>query len=36
MFLGCLIFPAGWDNDQVQRICGADADTYRIGIVIEI
>ena len=33
MFLGCLIYPAGWDNGEVQRICGRDADSYRIGNV---
>lgn len=31
MFLGCLIFPAGWDNPEVQRICGPDTDQYKIG-----
>ena len=31
MFLGCLIFPAGWDNEHVGRICGGDTDSYSIG-----
>ena len=22
MFLGCVIFPHGWDNIYIQRICG--------------
>lgn len=31
MFLGCIIFPVGWDNIDVQRICGADATVFQIG-----
>ncbi len=31
MFLGCVIYPAGWDNEKVQRICGDDADQFQIG-----
>ncbi len=31
MFLGCVIFPAGWDDGEVQRICGPDADMFKIG-----
>ena len=31
MFLGCIIFPAGWDNENVRRICGGDTDSYSIG-----
>lgn len=31
IFLGCIIYPAGWNNDKVQRICGADADQYNPG-----
>ena len=31
MFLGCIIFPAGWDNEHVRRICGSDTDMYHIG-----
>ena len=28
MFLGCIIYPLGWDADEVQRICGHDADEF--------
>jgi len=31
MFLGCVIFPAGWDHMYVRRICGDDVDDYDIG-----
>ena len=31
MFLGCVIFPSGWDNSEVQRICGKDANKFQIG-----
>ena len=28
MFLGCLAFPAGWNNDTVRRVCGSSADLF--------
>ena len=31
MFLGCVIFPSGWDNFEVQRICGTKANKFQIG-----
>jgi hypothetical protein len=31
MFLGCVIYPAGWNNPAVQRVCGNDADTFQLG-----
>ena len=31
MFLGCVIFPAGWDNDTIKGICGAEAGKYKLG-----
>jgi len=31
MFLGCIIFPAGWDNEHVKRICGSNTEMYYIG-----
>ncbi|ELU17108.1 hypothetical protein CAPTEDRAFT_20715 [Capitella teleta] len=31
MFLGCVIFPAGWGHKNVQRLCGSDTDGYNIG-----
>lgn len=32
MFLGCVVFPAGWDHPEVQRMCGTEADRYHIGL----
>jgi LHFPL tetraspan subfamily member protein len=31
MFLGCVIFPHGWDHMYVRRICGDDVWRYKIG-----
>lgn len=31
MFLGCVIFPAGWDHMYVRRICGDGVGDYDIG-----
>jgi len=31
MFLGCVIFPAGWDHMYVRRICGDDVGEYDMG-----
>lgn len=31
MALGCIIYPNGWDDEMVQRMCGKDADKYRVG-----
>ena len=31
MFLGCVLFPAGWDNKEVRRVCGNGAAKYQIG-----
>ncbi|GAB1606627.1 LHFPL tetraspan subfamily member 3 protein [Argonauta hians] len=31
MFLGCVIYPNGWDNNTVRRICGSEASKYNPG-----
>lgn len=31
MFLGSVIYPVGWDNENVRRICGQDAGRFLIG-----
>ena len=31
LFLGCVIYPAGWDNVEVVAICGGGADKYNVG-----
>jgi len=31
MFLGCVIFPAGWDNSTIKGICGAESGQYHLG-----
>lgn len=31
MFLGCVIFPSGWDHFYVTRICGESSGKYHIG-----
>ena len=31
MFLACVIYPAGWNHFEVTRICGSDADEFRLG-----
>jgi hypothetical protein len=28
MFIGCVIYPVGWEEDVVRRVCGASADRY--------
>lgn len=30
LFLACIIYPLGWDSDEVRRICGQDADEFQI------
>ncbi|KAL3853202.1 hypothetical protein ACJMK2_016761 [Sinanodonta woodiana] len=31
MFLACIIFPSGWNNAEVKKICGTGAGQYQIG-----
>jgi len=31
ILLGCIIYPAGWNNEIVQRVCGSDAGRYNPG-----
>ncbi|RXM33319.1 Histone-lysine N-methyltransferase 2E [Acipenser ruthenus] len=31
LVLGCLIFPDGWDSDEVRRMCGERTDKYTLG-----
>ncbi|MCJ8742926.1 hypothetical protein PDJAM_G00088000 [Pangasius djambal] len=31
LVLGCLIYPDGWDAEQVKRMCGEQTDKYTIG-----
>ena len=31
MFLGCIIYPVGWNNVSVQGVCGAGAAVFQIG-----
>ena len=31
LFLACVIYPSGWDNDELQTICGPDSGKYRMG-----
>lgn len=31
MFLGCVIFPAGWNNQEIKRICGPESTKYKLG-----
>lgn len=31
MFIACVIFPAGWDHEEVQKVCGPNADAYDLG-----
>lgn len=31
MFLGCVIYPSGWDDDNVQALCGKDAGEFKLG-----
>ena len=32
MFLGCVIYPNGWDSAAVRRVCGLGAGSYDIGV----
>lgn len=32
MFLGCVIYPNGWDSDLVKRVCGLQSGKYGIGL----
>lgn len=31
VFLGCVIYPNGWDSNTVKNVCGLEADKYQIG-----
>ncbi|XP_073429729.1 LHFPL tetraspan subfamily member 3 protein isoform X2 [Dendrobates tinctorius] len=31
LVLGCMIFPDGWDADEVRRMCGEKTDKYSLG-----
>ncbi|XP_077355459.1 LHFPL tetraspan subfamily member 3 protein isoform X2 [Festucalex cinctus] len=31
LILGCLIYPDGWDSDEVKRMCGEQTDKYTLG-----
>ncbi|KAG9345846.1 hypothetical protein JZ751_009002 [Albula glossodonta] len=31
LVLGCMIFPDGWDSDEVKRMCGEQTDKYTLG-----
>ncbi|KAH3880977.1 LHFPL tetraspan subfamily member 3 protein-like isoform X1 [Dreissena polymorpha] len=31
LFLGCVIYPSGWENDELEKICGPDSGKYRMG-----
>lgn len=31
VFLGCVIYPSGWDSNAVQRVCGLESGKYHIG-----
>ncbi|XP_041350054.1 LHFPL tetraspan subfamily member 3 protein-like [Gigantopelta aegis] len=31
MFLACVIYPSGWNDPEVIKICGSSADEYRLG-----
>ena len=30
MFIGCVVYPAGWDSERVMSVCGATSP-YNIG-----
>ena len=32
IFLGCVIYPNGWDSDAVRKICGLTAGSYNPGV----
>lgn len=31
MIAGCSIYPIGWSEANVRKVCGADADKYILG-----
>ncbi|MEQ2278577.1 LHFPL tetraspan subfamily member 3 protein [Ameca splendens] len=31
LILGCMIYPDGWDSDEVKRMCGEQTDKYTLG-----
>lgn len=31
MFLGCIVYPLGWDNEEIVRICGNSASQFNLG-----
>ncbi|MGH0128899.1 UNVERIFIED_CONTAM: hypothetical protein FKN15_028646 [Acipenser sinensis] len=31
LVIGCLIYPDGWDSDEVKRMCGDKTDKYTLG-----
>lgn len=33
MLIGCTVYPAGWENDEVRAICGVNAGKYNKGVV---
>jgi len=32
MFLGCVIFPSGWKQQEIQAICGDTSTEYNLGL----
>ncbi|KAF7664005.1 hypothetical protein LDENG_00192870 [Lucifuga dentata] len=31
LVLGCMIYPDGWDSDEIRRMCGEQTDKYSLG-----
>ncbi|XP_030222995.1 LHFPL tetraspan subfamily member 3 protein [Gadus morhua] len=31
LVLGCMIYPDGWDSDEVRKMCGEQTDKYSLG-----
>ncbi|KAI4825484.1 hypothetical protein KUCAC02_021164 [Chaenocephalus aceratus] len=31
LVLGCIIYPDGWDSDEVRKMCGEQTDKYSLG-----
>ncbi|KAM9503802.1 LHFPL tetraspan subfamily member 3 protein-like isoform 1-T1 [Salvelinus alpinus] len=31
LVMGCIIYPDGWDSDEVRRMCGEQTDKYSLG-----
>lgn len=31
LFLACVIYPSGWDNEELRKICGDNSGRYRMG-----